>query len=72
MGLGRTEQYQRYHRVLNRAAWSSRETSRSLNRAVLLSRGLRSEVAAILGRIDRRSVTKVQGQVLTQEILPMY
>ncbi len=46
--------------------------SRSLNRAVLLSRGLRSEVAAILGRIDRRSVTKVQGQVLTQEILPMY
>src|SRR3954447_25589264 len=24
MGLGRTEQYQRYHRVLNRAVWSSR------------------------------------------------
>ncbi len=30
MGLGRTEQYQRYHRVLNRAAWSSREASRVL------------------------------------------
>ena len=28
MGLGRTEQYQRYHRVLNRAVWSSREASR--------------------------------------------
>ncbi len=46
--------------------------SRSLNRAVLLSCGVRLDVAAILGRIDRRSVTKVQGQVLTQEILPMY
>jgi acetyltransferase-like isoleucine patch superfamily enzyme len=30
MGLGRTEQYQRYHRVLNRAVWSSREASRTL------------------------------------------
>jgi hypothetical protein len=30
MGLGRTEHYQRYHRVLNRAVWSSREASRVL------------------------------------------
>jgi hypothetical protein len=30
MGLGQTEQFQRYHRVLNRAAWSGRETSRVL------------------------------------------
>src|SRR3954463_10968034 len=30
MGLGRTEQYQRYHRVLNRAVWSSQEASRVL------------------------------------------
>jgi len=30
MGLGRIEQYQRYHRVLNRAVWSSREASRML------------------------------------------
>lgn len=30
MGLGRTEQFQRYHRVLNRAVWSGRETSRVL------------------------------------------
>jgi hypothetical protein len=30
MGLGRTEQYQRYHHVLNRAAWSSREAGRVL------------------------------------------
>jgi DDE superfamily endonuclease len=30
MGLGRTEQYQRYYRVLNRAVWSSREASRVL------------------------------------------
>src|SRR5829696_7521708 len=28
MGLGQTEQFQRYHRVLNRATWSSREASR--------------------------------------------
>ena len=30
MGLGRTEQFQRYHRVLNRAVWSGRERSRVL------------------------------------------
>ncbi len=30
VGLERTEQYQRYHRVLNRAVWSSREASRVL------------------------------------------
>jgi hypothetical protein len=30
MGLGQTEQFQRYHRVLNRASWSSREVSRVL------------------------------------------
>jgi len=30
LGLGRTKQYQRYHRVLNRAVWSSREASRVL------------------------------------------
>jgi hypothetical protein len=27
MGLGQTEQFQRYHRVLNRATWSGREAS---------------------------------------------
>ncbi len=27
MGLGQTEHFQRYHRVLNRAAWSGREAS---------------------------------------------
>src|SRR5215217_7703012 len=30
MGLGQTEQFQRYHRVLNRATWSGREVSRAL------------------------------------------
>ena len=30
MGLGQTEQFQRYHRVLNRAVWSEREVSRVL------------------------------------------
>jgi hypothetical protein len=30
MGLGQTEQFQCYHRVLNRAAWSGREASRVL------------------------------------------
>jgi hypothetical protein len=30
MGLENTEQFQRYHRVLNRAAWSGREASRVL------------------------------------------
>jgi hypothetical protein len=27
MGLGQTKQFQRYHRVLNRAVWSGREAS---------------------------------------------
>ncbi len=27
MGLGQTEHFQRYHRVLNRAVWSGREAS---------------------------------------------
>jgi hypothetical protein len=30
MSLGQTEQFQRYHRVLNRAVWSGREASRVL------------------------------------------
>ena len=30
MGLGRTEHFQRYHRLLNRAVWSGKETSRVL------------------------------------------
>jgi hypothetical protein len=30
MGLGQTEHFQRYHRVLNRATWSGREASRVL------------------------------------------
>jgi DDE superfamily endonuclease len=30
MGLGQTEQFQCYHRVLNRATWSGREASRVL------------------------------------------
>ncbi len=46
--------------------------SESLSHAVLLSTGARSEVAAILRRINRKAVREVQGKVLTQEILPMY
>ena len=30
MGLGQTEQFQRYHRALNRAVWSGREASQVL------------------------------------------
>jgi DDE superfamily endonuclease len=30
MGLGQTEQFQRYHRILNRAVWSAREVSHVL------------------------------------------
>ncbi|HET6260898.1 MAG TPA: transposase, partial [Chloroflexia bacterium] len=40
MGLGQTEPFQRYHRVLHRAAWSGREASR-----VLLSLLVRTFVA---------------------------
>ncbi len=44
----------------------------SLSHAVLSSNGARSEVAAILRRIDTQAVRKVQDKVLMQEILPMY
>ena len=44
----------------------------ALSHAVLSSNGARSEVAAILRRIDTQAVRKVQDKVLTQEILPMY
>jgi hypothetical protein len=35
MSLGQTEQFQRYHRVLNRAVWSGREASRVLLRLLV-------------------------------------
>jgi hypothetical protein len=35
MGLGQTKQFQHYHRVLNRAVWSGRETSRVLLRSLV-------------------------------------
>ena len=35
MGLGQTKQFQRYHRVLNRAVWSGREASRVLLRLLV-------------------------------------
>jgi len=35
MGLGQTEHFQRYHRVLNRAVWSGRQTSRVLLRLLV-------------------------------------
>ena len=35
MGLGDERQYQNYHRVLNRASWSSREVSRRLLRVLV-------------------------------------
>jgi DDE superfamily endonuclease len=35
MGLGHLRQFQRYHRVLNRAVWSSREASRILLRLLV-------------------------------------
>jgi predicted solute-binding protein len=46
--------------------------SRSLNHAVLLTRGTRPEIGTLLGRINRKSVTEIQSRVLSQEILPMY
>ena len=35
MGLGQTEHFQRYHRVLNRAVWLGREASRVLLRLLV-------------------------------------
>jgi DDE superfamily endonuclease len=35
MGLGQTRNFQRYHRVLNRATWSGREASRVLLRLLV-------------------------------------
>ncbi len=50
MGLGRAKQFQRYHRVLNRAAWSSREVSRVL--LGLLVRTFLSDGEALVIGVD--------------------
>jgi hypothetical protein len=60
MGLGQTEQFQRYHRVLNRAVWSGREASRVLLR--LLVRALVRSGPLVIGvdeTLERRWGKKI-------------
>jgi DDE superfamily endonuclease len=61
MGLGDERQYQNYHRVLNRAQWSSRELSRRL--LVVLVRALvPADAPVLLGldeTIERRRGAKI-------------
>src|SRR3712207_3990190 len=47
MGLGQTKRFQRYHRVLNHAVWSGKETSRVL--LGLLVRTFLSSCPLIIG-----------------------
>lgn len=61
MGLGHTKQFQRYHRVLNRAAWSSREVSRVLL-GLLVRTFLPNGEALVIGvdeTIERRWGAKI-------------
>ncbi|HSJ76519.1 MAG TPA: transposase [Gemmatimonadales bacterium] len=69
MGLRRTEQYQRYHRVLNRAVWSSREASRVL--LGLLVKTFLSEGKPLLIGLDetleRRWGAKIAAKVIYRD-----
>jgi hypothetical protein len=61
VGLGRNEQYQRYHRVLNRAVWSSQEASRVLLR-LLVKTFLAEDEPLVIGldeTLERRWGTKI-------------
>src|SRR6188508_3469312 len=61
MGLGDERQYQNYHRVLNRARWSSRELSRRLL-VVLVETFVSVEEPVVIGMdetIERRRGTKI-------------
>jgi hypothetical protein len=59
MGLGRTAQYQRYHRVLNRAVWSSQEASRVL--LGLLVKTFLAEGEPLVGHRRGRNVGEALG-----------
>jgi DDE superfamily endonuclease len=61
MGLSQERQFQNYHRVLNRARWSSRTLSRSLLR-LLLRAFVPADQAVVLGlddHIERRRGAKI-------------
>src|SRR5436305_4762166 len=61
MGLGDERQYQNYHRVLNRARWSSRELSRRLLLAVVaaLAPGDGPVLVGLDDTIERRRGAKI-------------
>lgn len=61
VGLGHERQFQNYHRVLNRAAWSSRALSRILLR-VLVAAFVPADAAIVIGMddtIERRRGAKI-------------
>src|SRR6476469_9094473 len=62
MGLSEERQYQNYHRVLNRACWSSREVGRRLLLAVVagLVRGGGPAGVGLDERIERRGGAKIR------------
>src|SRR5947207_15702896 len=64
MGLGDERQYQNYHRVLNRARWSSRELSRRLL-LVLAEAVVSVDEPVVIGMdetIQRRRGAKIAAQ----------
>ena len=68
MGLSEERQYQNYHRVLNRARWSSREVSRRLLLAA--GRGVRAGRWAGRGRAGRDDRASAGGEDRGEGDLP--
>jgi hypothetical protein len=75
MGLGQTERFQRYHRVLNRAVWSGREAGRVLLRMLVRtlapSRPLLIVVDETLERRRGKMIAYTRGSIATPYVPPM-
>jgi len=70
MGLGQTERFQRYHRVLKRATWSGREASRVLLR--LLVKTFVTDGPLIIGvdeTLERRWGKQISAKGIYRELV---
>ena len=71
MGLGNDRNYARYHEVLNRAVWSSREVSRVLLLLLLLLQHLdRGDGPLIFGideTLERRRGAKIRARAIYRD-----
>jgi hypothetical protein len=62
MGLAQEPQFQRYHRVLNRAAWSSRQAAGILLRALVAAFGVGPLICGLDETLERRRGAKIEAK----------